>query len=269
LTIQGGNISTQQYLGNWPLTRWPSQIIAPEQQKTYDTFHMDFPPATYQLGMLTDNKRIGCYADTPLRYGDIEGDGKNEMVLFLDDDMVVFSPEYQRIVFAQSLDAGDWVDAAYTSGAYEERNVGTTHPRTVQYLSSLAFYNDALYIPGTRVYSKLYLGDFDKDDNPDVVVWIKAYRSKLKSDPVPGFDAVRQNWYHFERDLKTQEESSQGITGEYLPQETDENTIKTWLTENNLTWQKGYPDKSECAGEEGKPILEMSDPLLNDPEVLQ
>ena len=34
-------------------------------------------------------------------------------------------------------------------------------------------------------------------------------------------------------------------------------------------WQKGYPTLSEYPGEEGQPIPEMHDPLLNDPEVLQ
>ncbi len=251
---------------NWLLNHWSHQIIAPEQQKAYDTFHMDYPPATYQLGMV--NKSIGCYASTPLRYGDIEGDGKNEMVLFLDNDMVVFSPEYQRIVFAQSLDASDWVDAGVTANAYSRTREGVG-PHAVQFLSSLAYFNDAEDIYGNRVYSKLYLGDFDKDNNPDIVVWTKAYRSKLKSDPIPGFDPIRQNWYHFERDLTAQADSPAGVTGEYLPQTTDEATIKTWLTDNALTWKEGYPDVSECTADAGKPIPEMSDPLLNDPEVLQ
>ena len=250
------------------LTRWSHQIIAPEQQKAYDTFHMDFPPATYQLGMVRDSNRIGCYAATPLRYGDIEGDGKNEIVLFLDNDIVIFSPEYQRIVFAQSLDASDWVDAGVTANAYSRTREGVG-PHAVQFLSSLAYFNDAEDIYGNRVYSKLYLGDFDKDNNPDIVVWTKAYRSKLKSDPVPGFDAIRQNWYHFERDLAAQADSAAGVTGEYLPQTTDEATIQTWLTDNALTWKNGYPDISECAADNGGPIPEMSDPLLNDPEVLQ
>jgi hypothetical protein len=49
-----------------------------------------------------------------------------------------------------------------------------------------------------------------------------------------------------------------------------EQPVKGWLTSNNLTWwKKGYPSKSECAGQEGQFIPEMHDPLLNDPEVMQ
>jgi hypothetical protein len=44
--------------------------------------------------------------------------------------------------------------------------------------------------------------------------------------------------------------------------------VKGWLTAKQLTWKKGYPSKSECAGQEGQFIPEMHDVLLNDPDVL-
>jgi hypothetical protein len=133
----------------------------------------------------------------------------------------------------------------------------------------LAAENDTVGLYGIRGYAKIYFGDFDNDSNPDVLVWRKAYKSRSKKDEVVGFEALRQEWSHFERDLKVQEESEQGITGEYLPQQTDEATIRKWLSENELTWKKGYPSASECEGEDGQLILEMHDPLLNDPEVLE
>jgi hypothetical protein len=58
-------------------------------------------------------------------------------------------------------------------------------------------------------------------------------------------------------------------TGEYQKQPTDSATVKNWLTTRHLTWQKGYPSRSECPGQEGQLIPEMHDPLLNDAEVMQ
>ena len=45
--------------------------------------------------------------------------------------------------------------------------------------------------------------------------------------------------------------------------------IQSWLLAKNLTWQKGFLSKSECAGQEGQLIPEIHDPLLNDPDVLR
>ncbi|HEX6549060.1 MAG TPA: hypothetical protein VF117_00115, partial [Gammaproteobacteria bacterium] len=57
--------------------------------------------------------------------------------------------------------------------------------------------------------------------------------------------------------------------GVYTKQSTDQAAIKGWLAAKSLTWQKGYPQTSECAGQTGQPIPEMVDPLLNDPDVLK
>ena len=60
------------------------------------------------------------------------------------------------------------------------------------------------------------------------------------------------------------------VNNEYqLQTDTAPETIQGWLTDKNLTWQKGFPSKSECAGQEGQLIPEMHDPLLNDPDVLK
>jgi hypothetical protein len=91
-------------------------------------------------------------------------------------------------------------------------------------------------------------------------VWRKLYLSKLLSEPVAGFDKVSDTYYHYERK----------VTGEYeLKTDTAPETIQGWLTSKNLTWQSGFPSKSECAGQEGQLIPEMHDPLLNDPDVLK
>ena len=58
------------------------------------------------------------------------------------------------------------------------------------------------------------------------------------------------------------------VDGEYKKQSTSATTIKGWLAARQLTWQKGFPSKSECPGAEGKLIPELHDPLLNDLDVL-
>lgn len=129
---------------------------------------------------------------------------------------------------------------------------------TAQYASLLHYENNSFAI-GLRAYAKLYFGDFDKDGSPDILAWRKAYRSNPGTNPVKGFTKIEENLQHFKR----------SSTGEYLPQDTSPEIIQNWLSAKNLTWQKGFPSKSECAGEEGRLIPEMHDPLLNDPDVLK
>jgi len=105
----------------------------------------------------------------------------------------------------------------------------------------------------------MYVGDYDNNGSLDIVKWQKIYRSNKKTES-PAWVQILNEFTHYIRDE----------TGEYIPQEdTTEQTIQGWLTSNNLTWQKGFPSKSECAGQEGQLIPEMHDPLLNDPDVLQ
>ena len=58
------------------------------------------------------------------------------------------------------------------------------------------------------------------------------------------------------------------VDGEYKKQPTAAETIKGWLAAKQLSWQQGFPSRSECPGQEGQLIPELHDPLLNDPDVL-
>lgn len=80
------------------------------------------------------------------------------------------------------------------------------------------------------------------------------------ADQVPGFTLLRNKYQHYAWSTDQ---------NEYLPQETEESQIQAWLSKNNHTWQTGFPSQSECAGQKGKLIPEMHDPLLNDPDVLR
>lgn len=84
------------------------------------------------------------------------------------------------------------------------------------------------------------------------------YRSNLIKEPVAGFTKLSDVYVHYKL-----------TDGEYKKQTTEQRVIKGWLDAKNLTWQKGYPSKSECPGKEGQLIPEMHDPLLNDPDVLK
>jgi len=111
---------------------------------------------------------------------------------------------------------------------------------------------------GRKLYSKLFIQDFNKNDRLDVLIWQREYKSRpIKSDNKPGFDLARNEfiWY---------EENSQG-TGFDLQAVTAQQA-EAWLTENNLTWKKGWPDKSFCTGTEERknlPMTVMDDPVLS------
>ena len=256
------DFETKEMGGNWPLTRWQYQPISELMRQQYLNIDLkDYPLPVAQEYVASG---AGCLGNSPLNYGDIENDGVNELVIYLNGYMTIFSPSYGRTVFSLNIKEIDQVTS-------EQRVVyegAVIHPEA-QYLSTLAYDNGYPIIPSVRVYAKIFEGDFDKDGNPDILAWEKGYRSNRGDDPQIGFTLEETEKFHFERDLTAQAESPAGITGEYLPQDNSEADIQKWLTENNLTWRKGYPSISECPGEEEQLILEMHDPLLNDPEVLQ
>jgi hypothetical protein len=253
------NYVLSQLLGNWPLTRWPHQYFSPDVEAHYKELHHPYPlPFDYE-GV---GPGVGCMGDSPLRFGDLEEDGPKEIVIMLNGLFMVFSPQYERIVFAEPLDESDWMTKEEMTQFFSQKPV-----TSVQYTSRVLAENDVIDA-GVRAYAKLYVGNFDGDSHQDIVVWRKSYRSNAGSNPVLGFTKLGDVYQHFERDLAAQSASPAGLTGEYLPMETTESTIKQWLSGATQTWSSGYPSTSECTGQEGQLIPEMHDPLLNDPDVL-
>ena len=248
---------------NWSIDRWPHESIEETVNELFDVYMGKFA-VNYDTYL---SQPIGCVNETPLRYGDIEDDGINELVLFLGGDLVVFSPEANNIVFSNIISTDNWDSPSETVQYFEDFG-GEGHADIPQYQwKGVSDLREP--VPALRGYGKIYQGDIDEDGNADIVVWRKLYRSYWRKDAENGFEFLSNTFYHYERDLTAQAESASGITGEYLPQDTPEADIQNWLAENDLTWSKGYPSKSECPGEEGQLIPEMHDPLLNDPEVLQ
>src|SRR5690625_2417732 len=249
LLVAGIDVESKEVVGPWPLTRWPhetqdsdvSDIYNMEGAQEGDVWHL------YAHERLIRPNSLGCLANTPLRYGDIEGNGLNSLALYIGKndqqlDWVLFSPSAGKTEFSARLALQDFKNAPEQA--------------SVQYMSDALGHLGAM--PGRRAYAKVYIDDFDGDEQQDILVWRKRFESLPSSDEREGFSLVKEVYRHYKK-----------VEDEYQPQETDEDTIKGWLAANELTWQKGYPNKSECEGEEGELIPEMHDPLLNDLDVLQ
>ncbi|KAF0810014.1 hypothetical protein A167_01315 [Alcanivorax sp. S71-1-4] len=239
-------------LAGWPLLRWDRQHVTPEIASRYNDFQINgYPEKKYSNRSIWS---LGCLQDSPLRYGPL-GEGKY-LIIFMANDFVVFSIDLSRIVFFENTRLDDWLPRGDSLRQFESKSSSGEIP--YQYLSGIL--SDTPEIePGYRGYSKLYFGDFDGDENGDILVWRKLYISRSSEDEVEGFRKIRDEWQHYARDE----------SGEYIPLDTAAGQIQGWLQLNNLTWQKGFPTISECEGEEGQLIPEMHDPLLNDPDVLQ
>lgn len=261
------NFDTRQPLGRWPLTRWPHEYILPEittrlnQEQAYE-----FSPTPGVTQLEPGAIYNGCLSQNPLRYGDVDGNGNKEIVLLMDQDIVFFSPDQKKVIFQLR-----WIDDR-SDGDYEDDNGPiekdpddpTIWPQFRDpYVNEGG--NGPLY-KGLRAYAKMYLGEFNSNQTPDIVVWYKVYESNMRGDLL-GFTKVNDTVKHYE--LIAAPIDDQQPTGEYLPINTPEDTIRQWLVTKDLTWQKGYPNLSECVGQTDKHIPEMIDPLLNDPDVLK
>lgn len=271
MKIHAVDISTKQYLGGWKLFSYPEAMkMAGEARHAFTL--SDYKVIDNAAALALDAGRqyrfgnykgdvdslYGCLTKYPMRYSDIELDGQRELLLVLGEDLVIFSVAGKKVIFSASMHQNDEldeikVDAFMQHEGYEESG------NTPQFLSdSAASIELGEVAPAWRAFAKLYFSDFDTDGAFDIVVWRKLYESRLQADPVNGFIKKGDLLVHYKL-----------LNGEYKKQETDQATIKGWLTANQLTWQKGYPSKSECPGQEGQLIPEMHDLLLNDPEVLQ
>lgn len=198
------------------------------------------------------SKAVGCLGEKPLRYGDVDDNGSKEIVLYFSDfnkksDWVIFSPEKEKIIFSMRWQVRDYYEGS--ADGYGNWPVTQYPSEEDQRGSSNA---------GFQVFAKAFLGDFNKDKTPDILVWRKRFESLATGASKKGFDLKGESFEHYSL-----------IEGEYQRQVTNTAQVKGWLTGSELTWSKGYPSKSECAGQEGQLIPEMHDQLLNDPDVLR
>lgn len=291
LSIQGANVTAQQYLGSWHLTRWPYQSVLSGERAAAGDYIEDYSSKAGQMNWSIDNpanlkigdqvvmesywsfidtdQEYGCLSSTPLRYGNI-GNGDQSLVLTLQKGrFVVFSPILGKPVFefnfvnadelrtdAQPrLSSATLPDDEFSMLEYIYKQLAGQAP---QWVAASGGDQDVMRIyPAWRSFAKLYEGDVNGDGSHDLLVWRKLYSSLPNSDARNGFELTAQNFAAYKN-------SAEG----YQIQEISLSVIQSWLAEKNLTWQSGYPSKSECEGQEGQLIPEMHDPLLNDPDVL-
>lgn len=255
-------------LGNWPLKGSTQLLLSTEQDTTGPTTPeltnegMNMP-AKMWLEAGHENSS-GCLSQNPLRYGEVNGD--KQLFVFFDPSVVVFSPEREKIdinlMFARDdVMPQDQYAEYMTDGHFILKGVIIPQYAALSSVASSQFNapgKDWLY-PAQRSYGKIYIGDFNNDKINDIVMWRKLYFSRPKSDSIVGYKLDAEMYAHFTI-----------INGEYqLQTDTAPETIQGWLAAKNLTWQKGFPSKSECVGQEGQLIPEMHDALLNDPDVLK
>jgi hypothetical protein len=246
------NSSDRVLLGSWPLRRWEGELT-PEINQIY--FLGDIPERyggenwfNYSQG--DPRNSVGCLNAHPLQYGDLDSDGSPELVLMLGEeelqrDFIVFSPQLGEVVFSMRYALQDYIRTPQ-----RQRKEGVHQYQSLN--------NMIIGLPGQRIYAKAYIGHFSSPEARDILVWRKRYETQLVGAEQEGFFLSGQMFNHYVR-----------VDGRYVLQDSAEATIRSWLSNNNLTWQKGFPSKSECPGEEGQLIPEMHDPLLNDPDVLQ
>lgn len=235
-------------IDGWTLTRWPTEV----NDESLGAFTSNYSGDWYDYGLTldtwVDRKGIGCLTDAPLRYGDIEDDGTNELVLLLGDvdrtlDLLVFSPEQETVTFGMRAAFQDSFPAEFPDKAGYE------------YVSEIDMRSP---YPAERIYAKVFVGEFDGDAETtnELIVWRKRYSPYPVGSSNQGFYLDQSSFEHYVQ------------ADEYQRQATEQATIQQWLTANNLRWPDGYPNVSECEDQEGQLIPEMHDPLLNDPDVL-
>ncbi len=240
-------------LNNWPLTRWPHAQIPTEISAMLD--NATIPGWKQKVEYTSHFKMAGCLNQSPLRFGDVDADAKSELVLFLNGELIIFSPEQGRIVFSTFYEADDWYRQGSLGDENEASDVDGKKYQHHSEMLALNGYEHSAY----RSYTKVYVQDFDGDGVSEIVSWRKTYQSYPVGE-LTGFKLLSNRYEQYKKDE----------SGEYIPQkDTSEASIQGWLTGKSLTWQSGFPSKSECAGQDGQLIPEMHDPLLNDPDVLK
>jgi hypothetical protein len=211
--------------------------------------------------MLDPDRLYGCFVKHPLRYGDINGDGQVELALWLTESFLVFSPQSKKTIFGVNYFFEDIMDAEFqlTFAERHKRELAEMGAKAPQiFAESGADILADRVVPAVRSVAKVFFGEFDNDNKHDIIMWRKLYGSRTVGDSVKGYEKQGDVLIHYSFE-----------NGIYKKQTTESADVKAWLTSKNLTWSKGYPNKSECAGETNQLIPEMHDPLLNDSEVLQ
>ena len=250
LLLRGFNFATKKYEGTWVLNQYPELSLEGKVKKKGVSLVYDYMSV----------HGAGCLLKYPLRYADIDGDGKVELVILFSgntpnqENMVIFSPGKGRVVFASVLMADRAMDSS--PEGLDDYYHGWSGKAEYQYSYDEGQITPLLTI-GYKTFGKLFFGDINDDGIQDIILWRKYFESLKQDDAKKGFAKKDELFVHYSL-----------VDGEYKKQPTVADTIKGWLAAKQLSWQQGFPSRSECPGQEGQLIPELHDPLLNDPDVL-
>jgi hypothetical protein len=103
-------------------------------------------------------------------------------------------------------------------------------------------------IPAESRYAKFFFNDFDKDDLNNLIVWRKTFVSRKTKDGMGknfGYEDAVNSFILYEESPKN---------GKWRKQVINEKQALNMLSNFDMDWDDGYPNKSLCNGEEGKKI---------------
>ena len=248
------DIEGNKYLGGWKL-EIRSDIAW--EAKLGDRFNMQQMEPRYEYA--TGDEGVGCILKRPLRYTDLDKDGQPELFVLFGaggpSSLAIFSTKIKKVIFSSILEY-DNARIPDDDDRDTYRLTDAKGPAIPQYIYDFGDrYNS--FGMGYRSFGKLFFGDVSDDGIQDIILWRKYFESLLNGDAKKGFAKKDELFVHYSL-----------VDGEYKKQPTDAETIKGWLAAKQLTWQQGFPSRSECPGQEGQLIPELHDPLLNDPDVL-
>lgn len=267
---------TRKPLGSWSIAGYPEDVrmfgerlvaapyIAADYGEEYtentpmESLEFNEPPSylfdkAYQDG-------LGCFQRSPLRFGDIDKNGSNELVLHIGNSLVLFSLSTHKVIFSMGWRSQDEVlRESYPEQEELGEGIDFNAADAPQFIAESGVYPLIIpFLPARRSYAKSFYDDFDKDNAKDILVWRKLYESRLNDDPVRGFNLIGEALIHYELNANR-----------YVLQKTNEKEIRGWLVESGLKWRDGYPGVSECETDNGALIPDMHDSLLNDSDLLK
>ena len=248
------DIEGNKYLGGWNL-EIRSDIAW--EAKLDEQFNMQQMEPRYEY--VAGDKRVGCILKHPLRYTDLDKDGHPELFVLFGaggpSSLAIFSTKIKKVIFSSILE----YDNARIPDDDDSDTYGLTDakdPAIPQYIYDFGDRYNSFGV-GYRSFGKLFFGDINTDGKQDIILWRKYFESLTIGDAQKGFAKKDELFVHYAL-----------VDGEYKKQPTVAVTIKGWLAAKQLSWQQGFPSRSECPGQESQLIPELHDPLLNDPDVL-
>jgi hypothetical protein len=114
----------------WPLTRWPEELKNKDVADMYKLFSdpdfaQDYSYSPYQSTNPNFKQPpvMGCLSEIPLRYGDVDNNKTDELMLLLGHkdqvlDFVLFNPDQEKISFSARVIMSDIDDYHGTDSQY-------------------------------------------------------------------------------------------------------------------------------------------------------